>query len=243
VVKKVSYEDFDEDTIKDYTEREIQILSKTKHPNIISLKMQFPFKNGSMQILEYAELGDLKKNLNPSECLNEELVFAIFKEIYSGVLHLRENSIVHRDLKIDNILINSKYEIKVCDLGLAQEVDYNETKMDFENEDLGSPQCVAPEAIEKKSTSLGTVDVWALGCILYYLTFGFYPFEKTAKKIADLRNNICNLPISYNHSHKIKYFDEFEDFAKRLLEKDTNKRIPLRDIQNDSYFKKNESKQ
>jgi len=166
------------------------------------------------------------------------LIFAIFKEIYSGVLHLRENAVVHRDLKLDNVLINSKYEIKVCDFGLAQEVDFRNTKLNFENEDLGSPQCVAPEIIENKSSSFGSVDVWALGCMLYYLAFGFYPFEKTAKILKDLRNNICNLPITYNHPHKIKNFDEFEDFVKRFLEKDPIKRIQLRDIQNDKYFEK-----
>ena len=94
--------------------------------------------------------------------------------ILLALKYLQSNRVIHRDLKLGNLFLNDKMEIKLGDFGLA-------TKLDFEGERkrtiCGTPNYIAPEIIDGKNGHSYEVDVWSLGVIMYALLVGKPPFE------------------------------------------------------------------
>lgn len=92
----------------------------------------------------------------------------------SAIIYLHKNRVIHRDLKLGNLFLSDKMEIKLGDFGLA-------TKVDFEGERkktiCGTPNYIAPEILEGKQGHSYEVDVWSLGVIAYTLLVGKPPFE------------------------------------------------------------------
>ena len=187
-VAKVVEIDLEEKILLDFTKREIDILYQSKCENLVKLIFYKIFKNGFLIIMEYADKGNLHRIVDGKK-LSENQFFSIFKEIFFGVKYLHRNLIEHRDLKLENILVNSKNIIKICDFGLAYKLEtlindkgsvYNKEQVRYSKAaTLGSPQCLSPEAIEQKSAPFGSVDIWSLGCIAYFLVFVFYPFQNS----------------------------------------------------------------
>ena len=95
-------------------------------------------------------------------------------QMLSAMKYMHKNKIIHRDLKLGNLFLSEKMEIKIGDFGLA-------TKMDFEGERkktvCGTPNYIAPEILESKNGHSYEVDIWSLGVILYTLLIGKPPFE------------------------------------------------------------------
>lgn len=87
---------------------------------------------------------------------------------------MHSNKVIHRDLKLGNLFLNDKMQIKLGDFGLA-------TKLDFEGEKkktiCGTPNYIAPEILEGKTGHSYEVDVWSLGVIIYTLLIGKPPYE------------------------------------------------------------------
>jgi polo-like kinase 1 len=92
----------------------------------------------------------------------------------SGIRYLHKFRIIHRDLKLGNLFLSEKMEIKLGDFGLA-------TKVEFEGERkrtiCGTPNYIAPEILEGKNGHSYEVDIWSLGVIMYTLLIGKPPFE------------------------------------------------------------------
>ena len=97
----------------------------------------------------------------------------------SALKYLHDHRIIHRDLKLGNLFLNEKMEVKVGDFGLA-------TKLDFDGERkrtvCGTPNYLAPEVLDGKSGHSYEVDIWSLGVILYTLIIGKPPFETSDVK-------------------------------------------------------------
>jgi len=220
---------------------EVKILYEIKHKNIIRLHLFKEFSNGLLEIMEFAEKGDLLKVIE-GKSLSKEVVFAIFKEILEGVKELHKNKINHRDLKIENILLNEKYEIKICDFGLAKVNKFDDNKTIIgQYESLGSPQTIAPEALGKKVGPSSSVDIWALGCILYFLIYGYYPFQIfPANNLEEHKMNILNKDIQLEKNHpwfNVNKENDLVDLLKRFFIKDPKNRIKLNEIENSNWYK------
>ena len=97
----------------------------------------------------------------------------------SALKYLHDHRIIHRDLKLGNLFLNEKMEVKVGDFGLA-------TKLDFDGERkrtvCGTPNYIAPEVLDGKSGHSYEVDIWSLGVIIYTLIIGKPPFETSDVK-------------------------------------------------------------
>ena len=109
------------------------------------------------------------------------------------LLYLHKNRVIHRDLKLGNLMINENMEIKLGDFGLA-------TKLDFDGERkrtiCGTPNYIAPEVLDGKNGHSYEVDIWSLGVIIYTLIIGKPPFEtKDVKTTYDrIRKNNYHFP-------------------------------------------------
>jgi hypothetical protein len=148
--EKVAIKCIEKTTVKNFKKmqkifNEIDILSGIDHKNIIQLYEIFENPKFYFFVTEFAEKGDLFKMLKKSVCFNDSQIFLILKDVLAAMDYIHSKSILHRDIKLDNILINNEYQIKLCDFGVSCKTDLDE----FNNlkEKCGTPVYLAPEII------------------------------------------------------------------------------------------------
>ncbi|XP_072247174.1 inhibitor of nuclear factor kappa-B kinase subunit alpha-like isoform X2 [Leuresthes tenuis] len=168
---------------KDRWSREIQIMKKLSHGNIVQAR-EVPEELTSIAVndlpllaMEYCSRGDLRKVLNkPENCcgLKESEVLSLLSDIGSGIQYLHENKIIHRDLKPENIVlqeVDGKLVHKIIDLGYAKDLDQGSLCTSF----AGTLQYLAPELFESIPYTV-TVDYWSFGTVIFECACGFRPF-------------------------------------------------------------------
>lgn len=186
-----------------HAKREIGILEQTTHHRIIKMIENMKSKTGTLIILEYANYGTLdsmiryfKKN---NTMASTSLIWSIASQLLDGIRYLHSLGIIHRDLKPANILINrvsynqiEYLEFKICDFSLST------TDTVVENKSIvGTPYYMAPEIINRQTYN-NTVDVWALGVMLYELAYQKKPFQGEDKEI--LYESIRNDTLEISHA-------------------------------------------
>jgi serine/threonine protein kinase len=124
---------------------------------------------------------ELSHRLLQRGLFSEKDAAVIFRQILMGINYLHVNNIVHRDIKLENVLMHTDNKddltLKITDFGFAKIFDKEELLNDF----LGSPLYMAPEIVQKKSYN-SAVDIWAAGVLLHILLVGAPPFIATTKK-------------------------------------------------------------
>lgn len=155
--------------------------------------------------------------------LHELEVMYYSKQIIDSLFYLHKHRVIHRDLKLGNLFINEKLELKLGDFGLA-------TKLDFDGERkrtiCGTPNYIAPEVLEGRNGHSYEVDIWSLGVIIYTLIIGKPPFETSdVKKTYDrIRKN------SYAFPDHVGISAEAKDLIQWILNNDPDNRPTLQDI-------------
>ena len=156
-------------------EKEISLMKEIYHPNIIKFIKKIKIESTNYIIMEYVNgitLSTFIKN-QPNKKLNEITAKRILYQLTSTLSYLHKNNICHRDLKLDNILIDDKINIKLIDLGYSMYFNEN-TYLNYFG---GNINYLAPEIIKKREYDGSSVDVWNIGIILYYLLCGNFPFK------------------------------------------------------------------
>lgn len=134
--------------------QEVQLLSLITHKNIVKLYEIFENSKYYFFVTEYAELGDLMKLLKEKIYFTESQIFLILRDIVSALEYLHDSSIIHRDVKLDNILLTQKYRAKLCDFGISAVTKPGK----IFREKCGTPAYLAPEVI-RGSYSGFSIDV------------------------------------------------------------------------------------
>jgi len=99
--------------------QEVYILKKIRHSNIIKLLEVFESEDEILIVMEYAWKGDLLQYIKEKGLLSESKSWAFFKQIVIALGHCHARSIIHRDIKLDNILVNEHNTVKICDFGVS----------------------------------------------------------------------------------------------------------------------------
>lgn len=224
--------------------REISILRELQHPNIVQLHEMVETERHIGIILEYASGGELFDYILNQRYLKDPSARRLFAQLVSGVGYLHKKGIVHRDLKLENLLLDQNKNIIITDFGfantfdakdeLAPEVEYNLASKDFVkryrldrlNEkgfrkgDLmqtscGSPCYAAPELVVSDSLYTGRkVDVWSCGVILYAMLAGYLPFDDDP---ANPEGDNINLLYKYITSTALTFPEYVTPHARDLL--------------------------
>ncbi|KAI9259868.1 kinase-like domain-containing protein [Sporodiniella umbellata] len=158
------------------TIREMAIMHLLRHPNICQLKEWVVHGDSYYMFLEYIEGGQLLDYIISHGKLREKLARKFARQIVSALDYCHRNSIVHRDLKIENILITKNEEIKIIDFGLSNIYSPGRLLNTF----CGSLYFAAPELLQARHYTGPEVDVWSFGVVLYVLVCGRVPFDDTS---------------------------------------------------------------
>lgn len=187
--------------------REVAILKQLTHPNIVRLHKMEESERHFGIVLEYASGGELFDYILNHRYLKDNAARRLFAQLVSGVGYLHKKGIVHRDLKLENLLLDRNRNIIITDFGFANTFDPTEDLTDEEEHGLGdrefvkrmglnqtkpngmrkgdlmqtscgSPCYAAPELVVSDSLYTGRkVDVWSCGVILYAMLAGYLPFD------------------------------------------------------------------
>ncbi|XP_044019296.1 uncharacterized protein LOC122859676 [Aphidius gifuensis] len=153
--------------------REIQIMSSVQHPNIIHIYEVFENREKMVLVMEYAAGGELYDYLSERKVLSEEEARRIFRQITIAVFYCHKHKICHRDLKLENILLDLTGNAKIADFGLSNVFDERRLLNTF----CGSPLYASPEIVKGTPYHGPEVDCWSLGVLLYTLVYGAMPFD------------------------------------------------------------------
>ena len=153
---------------------EIKIHKSLHHPSIVGFEHYFEDTENVYILLEMCHNQSLNELLKRRKRITEIEVLCYMVQIIKGLKYLHSHRVIHRDLKLGNLFLTDKMELKIGDFGLA-------TKLEFEGERkrtvCGTPNYIAPEILDGKTGHSYEVDVWSLGVICYTLIIGKPPFE------------------------------------------------------------------
>ena len=182
-------------------------------------------------VSEIVEGGELFKRLQDVEFFTEKQAVNIVQQIMLGLNYLHLQNITHRDMKPENILLVSEdkecYDIKISDLGFAQEFDKSKGLTLV----LGSPLYMAPELVCREPYS-EKVDIWSLGVITYQLLSGRTPFEST-RSLKKIDWNIKFKQVTFKNTKYENWSDisdNAKDFIRQCLIRDQTVRPSINEL-------------
>lgn len=162
---------------------------------------------------------------------SETEVASILIQIVNGLLYLKRNNIVHRDLSLSNLLLTNDFKVKIADFGLATQL----TRPDEKHTTLcGTPNYMSPE-VASRATHGMPVDVWGVGCMMYTLLVGKPPFDTKGVQSTLTRVVMADYVVPSDLSMEAK------DLLDRLLRKNQNERIHIEDVLTHPFMLKNMS--
>lgn len=202
---------------------EIKIHRSLHHNNIVGFEHFFEDAECVYILLELCTNQSLNELLRRRKRLHELEVQCYVNQICSAVKYMHSHRVIHRDLKLGNLFINDKMEVKVGDFGLA-------TKLEFDGERkrtiCGTPNYIAPEVLEGKQGHSYEVDIWSIGVIIYTLIIGKPPFETSDVKTTYKRIRMN----AYNFPENVAISDTARDLITKILNNDPAKRPTVDEI-------------
>lgn len=207
--------------------QEVYILRKIRNRFVIKILEVFESERNFLIVLEYAGGGDLLNYVRNKGRLKEEECKKIFRQIVQGALSIHEAGVLHRDFKLDNILLDTEYSmIKICDFGVSKIFQSGELIKD----QCGTPAYLAPEIIKNQGYQGGSVDIWSIGIVLYTMLCGTIPFK--ASNVLDLHKviltGVFEVPLELSQLAG--------DLLKKIIVVDPHTRYSLEEILNHPWF-------
>ncbi|CAM2722413.1 unnamed protein product [Rotaria socialis] len=212
---------------------EITIHHQVKHRNIVELLNYFYDDKYVYLILELCSHGDLERYLKEKKTLSESETQTIVKQVVDGLLYLHNHGIIHRDIKLSNLLLSETFEVKIADFGLAKKIPLTREQT---NETIcGTPNYISPEIASRTPHSFAT-DVWSLGILIVTLLTGHPPFDTdtvhgTLNKVT---HEIYELPTTFS--------EEAQDLINSTLKKNAELRPNIIEIRDHPFFSKDFSR-
>lgn len=210
----------EDETISGRFAREIEILERLSHPNVVAFYGSGKHEGRWFYVMELVDGGTLKNLLIRKGVLNWQDAVEIGWQVCSALQHLHNYGIIHRDLKPANLFFTKDGEVKLGDFGIA--LDTARAELTATGLTVGTYLYMSPEQIRGDRTILPQTDLYALGCLLYEMLTGRPPFQgQNFATIFDQHLKSIAPPVTtYNSSCP----QELSDLVDQLLDKDPAKR-------------------
>ena len=208
---------------------EIKIHKSLHHPQIVAFEHYFEDTENVYILLEMCQNQTLNELLKRRKRLTEIEVQCYIVQLIKALKYLHSHRVIHRDLKLGNLFLTDKMELKVGDFGLA-------TKLDFEGERkrtvCGTPNYIAPEILDGKTGHSYEVDIWSLGVIIYTLIIGKPPFETR-----DVKTTYKRIKMNaYTFPENAIISEAAKNLISQILVLDPSKRPTLDQILTHDFF-------
>ena len=180
--------------------------------------------------------GELYKIFKANKRLPEPVVKFYSLQICLAIGYLHTKGIMHRDLKLENILLDEQGYLKIIDYGLAKTLPQDNLTKTF----CGTPEYLAPEMVMQQGHDF-SVDWWALGILIYEMLIGVTPFYNKERRLLLLKIRQSRVVFPDKRKYRIDYSDEFMDIVLKLLDKNRETRLgssanDFNDIINHPFF-------
>ncbi|XP_037494765.1 CBL-interacting serine/threonine-protein kinase 1 isoform X3 [Jatropha curcas] len=227
--------------ITDQIKREIATLKLLKHPNVVRLHEVLASKSKIYMVLEYVNGGELFDRIASKGKLPEAQGRKLFQQLIDGVSYCHNKGVFHRDLKLENVLVDSKGNIKISDFGLSALPKH------FRDDGLlhttcGSPNYVAPEILSNRGYNGATSDIWSCGVILYVILTGYLPFDDRNLAVLYQKFSCLIFQIFKGDAQIPKWLSPgAQNMIRRILDPNPVTRITVADIKANEWFKQDYS--
>nr|XP_018675139.1 PREDICTED: serine/threonine-protein kinase SAPK7-like isoform X1 [Musa acuminata subsp. malaccensis] len=231
--------------INENVAREIINQRSLCHPNIIRFKEVVLTPTHLAIVMEYAAGGELFERICHAGRFSEDEARYFFQQLISGVSYCHYMQICHRDLKLENTLLDGSPapRLKICDFGYSKSSLLHSRPKST----VGTPAYIAPEVLSRREYDGKMADVWSCGVTLYVMLVGAYPFEdpddpKNFRKTMALD---CLLrlqrivSVQYRIPEYVHISQDCRQLISRIFVADPSKRITVREIRNHPWFLKN----
>ena len=194
---------------------------------MVKLFETFESEKHIVLVMELCAGGDLLNYVRKRRRLKEEYAKYIFKQVIEGIAHVHQKGVLHRDIKLDNILLDGKGVVKIGDFGVSRIITNINDRM---TEQCGTPAYIAPEILRDKGYYGFACDVWSAGVVLYAMLYGTVPFK------ANNMNDLHKLIMKGKYTLKDDISESSRDLLKNLLQRDPNQRMSIPDILNHPWM-------
>jgi polo-like kinase 1 len=208
---------------------EIKIHRSLHHPNVVGFEHFFEDEENVYILLEICGNQTMSELLRRRKRLTELEVQCYMQQLIEATKYLHAHRVIHRDLKLGNLFLSDKMEIKIGDFGLA-------TKLEFDGERkrtiCGTPNYIAPEVLDGKSGHSYEVDVWSIGVIFYTLLVGKPPFETS-----DVKTTYRRIKMNaYSFPENVQLSEHAKSLVTQILMLEPQRRPNLDDLLAHEFF-------
>jgi serine/threonine protein kinase len=207
---------------------EISILREVDHPCIVKFIDEIETETHFYIIQELCKGSELLDVINDSEFLSEASIKKVFRQLIEALEYLHEHDISHGDIKLDNVICDAMFNIKVIDFGFAHK---SSEKIFFVG---GTYGYAAPEILRKSPFFGRMADMWSLGVCLYAMLVGAMPFDYTDER--ELSRNVKTA----NFSIPEEIPAEVADIIRKLLVVNPSSRLTAKQVHSNSWFDSDE---
>ncbi|KAL8161066.1 hypothetical protein V2J09_012555 [Rumex salicifolius] len=210
--------------------REISAMKMLRHANVLQVYEVMASKSNIYMVLEYAKGGELFNKVAKGR-LKEDIARWVFQQLISAVDFCHRRGVYHRDLKLENLLLDDLGNLKVSDFGLSTLVE-SSTHDELLKTICGTPAYVAPEVISRKGYDGAKADTWSCGVILYAMLAGYLPFQDS------------NIMEMYKKIRRAEYKcpnwfpTELRKLVAKILDPNPRRRISIAKIMENPWFKR-----
>ncbi|KAK6186049.1 hypothetical protein SNE40_008160 [Patella caerulea] len=231
-IKVISKKKAPEDYLTKFLPREIEIVRILRHPALVTFYQVIETTSRFFLVMEIAENGDLLEAIRAQKQIPENQAGLWFKGLHDGILYMHGRGIVHRDLKCENLLIDTNNTLRITDFGFSRrnlrgklgEIIYSETY-------CGSYAYAPPEILKGIPYNPFLAEIWSMGVVLYTMVFGRLPFDDS-----DHKRLLKQTQARVVFPAKSDVSEECRILILKMLMKG-QERVPIHNIEHDNWFK------
>ncbi|KNC76181.1 CAMK/CAMKL/MARK protein kinase [Sphaeroforma arctica JP610] len=215
-------------TFSKYLSREARLLQVLDHPNVTRLYQLIETEDTYLIVMQYAGGGELVEYMANGGLLEVE-ARRLFREIISAIDHCHQCGVLHRDLKLENILLSEDVHVRITDFGLGRRYDADDIENSLSNTFCGTPLYAAPELVSGTRYDGPPADIWAMGVVLYAMMCGSPPFH--GDRMSQLYRRIKD--VEYTMPEEMS--DNFRELISKIFVRDPKKRMTMNELREDDW--------